>query len=209
VLLSAADSSSVTIVVTSSVPNEGKTAVAVNLALAQAQGKRVLLVDADLRRPSVAAVLGLDTSKPGLTNLLSGSASFAECLQRINDTSLYAISAGPIPLNPLELILSKRFEALVKALAGTCDILVSDALVLSKMATGVMFVVKADSTPYPLVRRCIRALHEVDAKLFGITLNQLDFKKAERYYGAYTGAYYKYDGYSTHSSKDAVPALRT
>jgi succinoglycan biosynthesis transport protein ExoP len=218
VLLSAADSSSVTIVVTSSVPNEGKTAVAVNLALAQAQGKRVLLVDADLRRPSVAAVLGLDASKPGLTNLLSGSASFANCLQRINDTSLYAISAGPIPLNPLELILSKRFEALVQALAGTCDILVidsppvhlvSDALVLSKMATGVMFVVKADSTPYPLVRRCIRALHEVEAKLFGITLNQLDFKKAERYYGAYTGAYYKYDGYSTNSSKDAVSALRT
>jgi Mrp family chromosome partitioning ATPase len=77
------------------------------------------------------------------------------------------------------------------------------------MATGVMFVVKADSTPYPLVRRCIRALHEVDAKLFGITLNQLDYKKAERYYGAYTGAYYKYDGYNTRTSKDVVPAART
>jgi succinoglycan biosynthesis transport protein ExoP len=218
VLLSAAESAGLTILVTSSVPDEGKTAVAVNLALAQAQGKRVLLVDADLRRPSVGNVLGLDPSKPGLTNLLSGSASFAQCLQRIGDSSLYAISAGPIPLNPLELILSKRFEALIKALAGTCDILVidsppvhlvSDALVLAKMATGVMFVVKADSTPYPLVRRCIRALHEVDAKLFGITLNQLDYKKAERYYGAYTGAYYKYDGYNTRTSKDVVPAART
>jgi Mrp family chromosome partitioning ATPase len=123
-----------------------------------------------------------------------------------------------VPVNPLELILSRRFEALIKALSGTCDFLVidsppvhlvSDALVLSKMVTGVMFVVKADSTPYPLARRCIRALNEVDAKLFGITLNQLDFKRAERYYGAYTGAYYKYDGYYTRTSKDAVPALRT
>ena len=218
VLLSASDTPQVTVLVTSSVPGEGKTAVAVNLALAQAQNKRVLLVDADLRRPSVSTTLGLDPKKPGLTNLLSGSATFAECLQRVEGTGLYAIATGPIPPNPLELILSRRFEALIKALAGTCDFLVidsppvhlvSDALVLSKMVTGVMFVVKADSTPYPLARRCIRALNEVEAKLFGITLNQLDFKRAERYYGAYTGAYYKYDGYYTRTSKDVVPALRT
>lgn len=218
VLLSAPDTPQMTVLVTSSVPNEGKTAVAINLALAQAQNKRVLLIDADLRRPSVANKLGLDPSKPGLTNLLAGSASFAQCLQRVEGSGLYAISSGPVPLNPLELILSKRFEALVKALAGTCDFLVidsppvhlvSDALVLSKMSTGVLFVVKADATPYPLVRRCIRALEEVEAKLFGITLNQLDFKKAERYYGAYTGAYYKYDGYYTNQPTQPVPALRT
>ena len=218
VLLSASDSANITVLVTSSVPNEGKTAVAVNVALAQAQGKRVLLIDADLRRPSIGEALKLDAGKPGLTDLLSGSASFQECLHRIDDTSLYVITSGPVPPNPLELILSKRFESLITALSRTCDMLiidsppvhlVSDALVLSKMATGVMFVVKADSTPYPLVRRCIRALHEVDAKLFGITLNQLDFKKAERYYGAYTGAYYKYDGYRTNTTKEAVPALRT
>lgn len=218
VLLSAPDSPNITVLVTSSVPNEGKTAVAVNVALAQAQGKRVLLIDADLRRPSVGEALKLEAGKPGLTDLLSGSATFQDCLHRIDETSLYVITSGPVPPNPLELILSKRFESLITALARTCDMLiidsppvhlVSDALVLSKMATGVMFVVKADSTPYPLVRRCIRALDEVDAKLFGITLNQLDFKKAERYYGAYTGAYYKYDGYYTNTTKEPVPALRT
>ncbi|HYC61717.1 MAG TPA: polysaccharide biosynthesis tyrosine autokinase [Thermoanaerobaculia bacterium] len=217
VLLSAADTQQLTVLVTSSVPDEGKTAVAVNLAVAQAQNKRVLLVDADLRRPSVISTLGLDPNKPGLTNLLSGSATFAQCLQRVEGTSLYVIGTGPIPPNPLELILSKRFDALIKALAGTCDFLlvdsppvhlVSDALVLSKLVTGVLFVVKADSTPYPLVRRCIRALDEVEAKIFGITLNQLDFKKAERYYGAYTGAYDKYGGYYSKPSKQAVPALR-
>jgi capsular exopolysaccharide synthesis family protein len=218
VLLSAADIQQITVLVTSSIPDEGKTAVAVNLALAQAHSKRVLILDADLRRPSVSQALGLDPNKPGLTNLLSGSATFAQCLQRVAGTSLYAIAPGPIPLNPLELILSKRFEALLRALAGTCDFLVidsppvhlvSDALILSRMATGVVFVVKADSTPYPLVRRCIRALHEVDAKLFGITLNQLDTRRAERYYGAYGGAYSKDDGYYTAPSKDAIPALRS
>lgn len=218
VLLSAADTQQITVLVTSSIPDEGKTAVAVNLALAQAHSKRVLILDADLRRPSVSQALGLDPNKPGLTNLVSGSATFAQCLQRVAGTSLYAIAPGPIPLNPLELILSKRFEALLRALAGTCDFLVidsppvhlvSDALILSRMATGVVFVVKADSTPYPLVRRCIRALHEVDAKLFGITLNQLDTRRAERYYGAYGGAYSKDDGYYTAPSKDAIPALRS
>jgi succinoglycan biosynthesis transport protein ExoP len=204
VLLSASDEPNPTLLVTSSVPGEGKTAVAINFALAEAQTKRALLIDADLRRPSVAAKLGLDPTKPGLTSLLTGAATFEECLQRVPGSSLYAISAGPTPLNPLEMLLSQRFERLVKALAGTCDILiidsppvhlVSDALVLSKLATGVLFVVKADSTPYPLVRRCIRALEEVEARLFGVTLNQLDFKRAQRYYGAYTGSYYKYDGY--------------
>jgi len=219
VLLSASDSENLTVLITSSVPDEGKTAVAINLALAEAQSKRALLIDADLRRPSVAGKLGLDPTKPGLTSLLTGSATFAECLQRIPGSSLYAISAGPIPLNPLEMLLSKRFERLIAALAGTCDILVidsppvhlvSDALVLSKMSTGVLFVVKADSTPYPLVRRCIRALEEVEAKIFGVTLNQLDFRRAERYYGAYTGSYYRYEGYSTKAVKRAdrdEPAL--
>lgn len=218
VLLSTPDTPNLTVLVTSSVPDEGKTAVAINLALAEAQTKRALLVDADLRRPSVATQLGLDPHHPGLTSLLAGTATFAQCLQRVPGSSLYCLTAGPIPLNPLEMILSKRFEHLVKALAGTCDVLVidsppvhlvSDALVLSKMATGVMFVVKADATPYPLARRSIRALEDVGAKLFGVTLNQLDFKKAERYYGAYTGSYYKYDGYYTHTKtpKGEQPAV--
>jgi polysaccharide biosynthesis transport protein len=209
--------------VTSSVPEEGKTAVALNLALAEAQTKRVLLIDADLRRPSIGEKLGLARGTPGLTDLLSGSASFLECLQRVEGSSLYVICSGQIPLNPLETILSQKFQQLVKALAGTCDVLVidsppvhlvSDAAVLSKFANGVLFVVKADSTPYPLVRRCLRALEEVEATIYGITLNQLDFRKAERYYGAYTGSYYKYDGYYTHESKslarpEPVAALRS
>jgi len=223
VLLAAGDPPKLTLLVTSSVPEEGKTAVALNLALAEAQTKRVLLVDADLRRPSIGEKLGLGPGTPGLTDLLSGGASFSQCLQRVEGSSLYVLCSGQIPLNPLEMILSQRFQQLIKALASTCDVLVidsppvhlvSDAVVLSKFANGVLYVVKADSTPYPLVRRCLRALEEVEANIFGITLNQLDFRKAERYYGAYTGSYYKYDGYYTQESKplahrEPVAALRS
>ena len=210
VLLSSTGTPNVSVLVTSSIPDEGKTAVAVNLALAQAQTKRVLLVDADLRQPALGRQLGLDPGKPGLTDLLSGAATFPECLQRIEGTSLYVITTGHVPLNPLELLMSQRFQQLVKALASTCDVLildsppvhlVSDALVLSKLVSGAVFVVKADSTPYPLARRSIEALRDVDANIFGVMLNQLDFKKADRYYGAYTGAYYKYDGYYTRPTK--------
>lgn len=223
VLLSAGDPRQLTLLVTSSVPDEGKTAVAINLALAEAQTKRVLLLDADLRRPSIGEKLGTDPRKPGLTDLLSGAASFAECLQQVEGSSLYVVTSGQVPLNPLEMILSQRFQQIVKALAGTCDVLVidsppvhlvSDAVVLSTLTSGVLFVVKADSTPYPLVRRCLRALEEVDANVFGITLNQLDFRKAERYYGAYTGSYYKHEGYYTQKPKslahqEPVAALRS
>lgn len=210
ILLSANDAEHLSVLITSSVAGEGKTAVAVNLALAQAQTKRVLLIDADLRRPSLCSALGLDPHKPGLTNLLAGSASFSDCLQRVPGSSLYAIASGPVPLNPLEMILSQRFQQLMQALSGTCDVLivdsppvhlVSDAVVLSTLTTGVVFVVKADSTPYPLARRCIRTLEEAEARLFGVTLNQLDFKKASRYYGAYAGGYYKYEGYQADPKK--------
>jgi polysaccharide biosynthesis transport protein len=204
VLLSAGDAPKVAVLVTSSVPGEGKTTVAVNFALAEAQVKRVLLVEADLRRPSITNQLNLDPSKPGLTDLLSGSATFSACLQRVEGSSLFVLTSGAVPINPLELILSQRFQNLMKGLAGTCDMLVidappvhlvSDALVLSRLATGVLFVVRADRTPYPLAKSCLRALSDVYAKVFGIALNQLDLKKAERYYGSYYGSYARYGGY--------------
>ena len=201
ILLSAMNASKKALLVTSSISDEGKTAVALNLALAHAQTQRVILVDGDLRRPSVARAGGLDESKPGLTELITGAASFADCLQRVNGSSLYAIGSGSVPRDPLELILSPRFPQLLRALTSSGDVVIidsppvhlfSDALALSTMVTGVVFVVKADSTPHQLARRSLQALHSVDAKLFGVILNQLDFEKAQRYYGAYTGAYYTY-----------------
>ena len=176
-------------------------------ALAHAQTKKVLLIDADMRRPALVKQLGLDATKPGLSSVVAGAASLAACLQSVGGSSLHVITSGPVPPNPLELILSHRFKEVLKNCAAAYEIividsppvqLVSDAVVLSTMSTGVLFVVKADSTPYQMVRRGLHALQGADAALFGVVLNQLDFKKADRYYGAYTG-YTKYDdaGYYT------------
>ena len=109
-LLSAIDAPYKVLLVTSSVPNEGKSAFAANLALAHAQTKKVLLVEADLRRPAVAPHLQLDPSRPGLTSLFNGSAPFADCVQRVEGSSLYVLPAGPVPANPLELLSSERFR---------------------------------------------------------------------------------------------------
>jgi capsular exopolysaccharide synthesis family protein len=204
ILLSAIDTPSKTLLITSSVPGEGKTAFAINLALAHAQTEKALLIEADLRRPSMVQQLGLDPAKPGLTDLFAGRATFSECLQRIDGSSLYVLPSGQPPANPLELIGSERFKLMLERVAAACAVviidsppvhLVSDAIVLSKMATGVLFVVKADSTPAPVARRVIRTLQNADANLIGVALNQLDFNKADRYYGAYTGYSKKYGSY--------------
>src|SRR4051812_37868171 len=102
-------------------------AVAINLALAHAQTQRVLLIDADLRAPSVAEAFGLDGGRPGLMDLVTGSASFKECVQRIEGSSLYIIAAGSSVPDPLDLMLSRRFEQVIEALAQAADIVVMDS----------------------------------------------------------------------------------
>lgn len=206
IVLAAIDEPSKVLLVTSSVPSEGKTCFAVSLALAHAQTKKAILIEADLRRPSIVQQLGLDASKPGLTDAYLGTATLAECLQRVPGSSLYVLPSGPTPANPLELLSSERFREMMNRIASACEIviidsaplhLVSDAVVLSTMATGVVFVVKAESTPYPLARRCVHTLREAGATIIGVALNQLDFTKAGTYYGTYTDYAQKYGGYET------------
>jgi capsular exopolysaccharide synthesis family protein len=168
ILLSAIDCPNKVLVVTSSVPGEGKSTFAINLAISHAQTKKVLLIDADMRRPTVGKTLGLDSGKPGLSMLVSGSATLESCLQTIEGSSLSILTAGAIPPNPLELLLSQKFKETLDALSEQFDVviidsppvqLVSDAVVLSTMATGV-FVVKAESTPYQIACRCVRTLRQ-------------------------------------------------
>lgn len=193
ILMSAIDVPSKVLLVTSAVPGEGKSAFAINLALAHAQTKKVLLIEADLRRPSVAQHLGLDASRPGLTDLFSGNVQFSQCLQQVEGSSLYVLPSGPSADNPLELLSSQRFKLLLERIAAACDIviidsppvhLVSDAVVLSTMTTGVLFVVSAATTPYPVARRVIRTLQAAGANILGVALNQVNVDD-DRYYGAY------------------------
>lgn len=196
VLLSAVDQQRRVLLVTSSVPGEGKTTFSVNLALAHAHTKKTLLIDADLRRPAVGKAFGLEPAAVGLSDLVSGQAKLADCLHRIKDTGLVYLPSGPIPPNPLELLHSEKFHQTFDMLVSHFDIvvidsppveLVSDALVLAGRATGVIFVVKAMSTPYQLARKAVQRIRRANGTILGVVLNALDFKKAERYYGEYSG----------------------
>jgi capsular exopolysaccharide synthesis family protein len=207
VLLSSVDLTSRVVVVTSSVPGEGKTTFSSNLALAHAFTQKTLLIDADMRRPSIAKAHGLDANAPGLSELVAGTATLAECLQAVPGTKLVVLSSGAIPPNPLELLHSERFAHTLKDLAAAFEMividsppveLVSDALVLASQASGVIFVTKAQSTPLPMVRKALQRLRRADGHIMGVVLNALDFDKAEKYYGEYSG--YGKHGYGTYGS---------
>jgi len=200
IMLSSIDKPHHAIVVTSSVPGEGKTTFSTNLALAFAQTKKVVLVDADLRRPSIYRLFGKEQNSPGLSNLVAGSTPASECIFKIEGLDLFVVPSGPIPPNPLELLLSQRFEDALQKLHEMFEMviidsppvqMVSDSMVVARHCTGVVFVTKADDTPYQVARNAVKRLRQMQANIIGVVLNQLDFERADKYYGEYTG-YYKY-----------------
>ena len=203
VLMSALDEPHKVVVITSSVPEEGKTTLSFNLACALGQVKKVLLVDGDLRRPKIGKLVGRDSKLPGLADLVAGHAQVSQCVFFDERAGIHLLPAGTVPPNPLELLSSKRFEDVVTKLKEAFDIviidsaplqLVSDAQVLSQFATSVIYVVKADSTPYQVAQNGLKKLRRVNAAILGVVLNQLDLEKAEKYYGEYSG-YKSYRGY--------------
>lgn len=200
VLLSALDIPKRLLLVTSSLPGEGKTTFSINLAIAHAHTKKTLLIDADMRRPAISKGLGLPAGAQGLSNLVSGTAKFEDCIQHLEGSSLVIMPSGSIPPNPVELLLSQKFKDTMAHLSELFDViiidsppveLVSDALVISPMATGVIYVTKAMDTPYQLARRGLQRIRRAEGQVLGVVLNRLDFAKAEKYYGEYSG-YGKY-----------------
>jgi succinoglycan biosynthesis transport protein ExoP len=203
VLMSALDDAHKIVVITSSVPEEGKTTLSFNLACALGQVKKVLLIDGDLRRPKIARLVGRETSLPGLADLVAGQAQVSQCVAFDNRSGIHILPAGTVPPNPLELLSSRRFDDVITKLKEAFDIvivdsaplqLVSDAQVLSQFASAVIYVVKADSTPYQVALNGLKKLRRANARLLGVVLNQLDLEKAEKYYGEYSG-YKSYRGY--------------
>lgn len=203
VLMSALDDPHKLVVVTSSVPSEGKTTVAYNLACALGQVKKVLLIDADMRRPKIHKLIGRSGKEPGLADLVAGQAQISQCIVLQEKAGIHVMTAGTVPPNPLELLSSKRFDDVIEKLQEAFDIvvfdsaplqLVSDSLVLSQHASAVVYVVKADSTPYQVAQNGLKRLARVGAPVLGVVLNQLDIEKAEKYYGEYSG-YKSYKGY--------------
>ena len=194
------------ILITSSIGDEGKSIVALNLAIAFARTEKTLLLDADMRRPSVRKMLGLRRDVPGLSELLADHARLIECVIKTSVENLDVISTGFIPPDPLELLSSARMAKALKVLANDYSRIiidcppilpVSDAAVLSKYADSVLFVVKADATAVPQIKNALGLLERVDAPITGIVLTQLDTRKAEKYsdYG-YAGYYAPYESKS-------------
>lgn len=195
-LLSAIDDPVRVFAVTSSLPSEGKTTFATNIALALAQNKSTLLIEADLRRPQLNKLFGLPAESKGLANLVSGDAMAEECLHTIEGSTLTVLPAGTLPPNPLELLSSKRFEDTLAMFKERFEVivldtppveLVSDALIVANLASTTVFVVRTGETPLPNIRKALQKLQRVDASIVGIVLNSVDFEKAQRYYGEYKG----------------------
>lgn len=179
-----------TVLVTSSLPGEGKSTTAINLAIALAQaGQTVALVDADLRRPMVAEYLGLERSA-GLTTALIGRADVGDLMQPWGSDELYVLTAGQVPPNPSELLGSQQMSELITRLESSFDAViidappllpVTDAAVLAQQVGGVVVVVGAQKVSTTDLQKSLAALELVEADLLGVVLNRLPSKEANAY----------------------------
>lgn len=200
------------ILVTSSVPGEGKSTTSLNLAFALAQMEKTLLIDCDLRRPTIAKAINLPKSHPGLSSIIAGTAPARECIQRSAIGDLDIMCSGPAPDQPLELLSSSRFTDILDQLGQHYDRIVldcaptqavSDALVLSQLADAVVYNVKSHDTSIELVKRGLQRLRQVNAKIAGVLITQVDIDKIVSYGGDYYyQGYYDYYGYNTRGEKE-------
>ena len=206
-LLSTAGRAPKSLLVTSSLPGEGKTTTAVNTAVSLAQtGASVVIIDADMRRPRLRSIFGL-SERPGLSSILSSDVSQADMLAMISTdetTSLRVLTSGPIPPNPAELLGSDQMRRLLTTLQSEFTHVVvdsppvtsfTDGVLVSSMVDGVLLVVHGGKSSRHVVRRSRQLLQDVGAKIFGVVLNNVnlqsdDYYYYQRYYGSH---HYKSD----------------
>jgi succinoglycan biosynthesis transport protein ExoP len=199
---------------TSAQPLEGKTTTACNLAMVLAfGGSRVLLIDADMRRPGVHKALKINNTV-GLSHLLVGQARVREAIQRTSDPNFCVMTAGRTPPNPSELLSSERMKQLIANLKqGPFDwvvidtppvLAVTDAVILTPLVDGVTFVLGAEMTRRRLAERAVQMLMVSRPKVVGAVLNRVNFDRNKYYYSRYYGYQYKsYYGSSAGSTSKA------
>ncbi|MBL4941771.1 MAG: polysaccharide biosynthesis tyrosine autokinase [Colwellia sp.] len=176
--------------VTSSVSGEGKSTVASYLARSFGEMEKVLLIEADLRRPTLAARMNLSVHRPGLSNLLANTHPIEQCIIRDTDYKLDILTSGLTPANPLAFLSMKRFKTLLNSFENYYDRIiietppvnvVSDALVISKLVESVLYVVHENKTKREQIRQGLRLLKQVNAPVEGIVVNQSRIKDSDAY----------------------------
>jgi len=214
ILLSSFGAPPKVILVTSALPQEGKTTISANSALVLAQrGSRVLLMDADLRRPGLQRLFGIEP-RGGLSTLISGVDKVEDVVAPFPEVpNLWILPAGPIPPQPAELLGSTLMKEYIARWRDEFDHLiidtppclsVTDAVVLSPEADRVILVARAGRTTKPALRHACEVLLQANARVMGIVLNALDLRSGDGYYYSYGGLYSRY--YDERSPQDETAA---
>lgn len=187
------------IVFTSCTPNEGKSTVTMALAASLAEGdKKVLFIDADMRKSVLIGRHRVAGEIKGLSHFLSGQAELKDVLTKTQEPKLSVIFAGVVPPNPAELLGSKRFEALLAGARQTYDYViidapplgsVIDAAIIAKNCDASVMVISANTISHKFARVMKEQLEKADCPILGVVLNKVDMKK-NKYYGKYYGSYY-------------------
>ena len=190
------------IALTSCTPNEGKSSVSLQLARSLSEnGKRVLFIDADLRKSVILSRCQVGQTVKGLSHYLSGQCAFTEAVYMTNVRNLHMIFAGPVPPNPAELLGSNAFKIVIEKMKTVYDYIiidtpplgsVIDAAVIANECDGSILVVKSGEISRRFARKIVDQLRMADCPVLGAILNSVDMKKNSygNYYGKYYGKYY-------------------
>ena len=190
------------IAITSCTPSEGKSTVSLNTAKSLAEsGKRVLFIDADLRKSILVSRCQVKQAVKGLSHYLSGQCAFADAVYSTNVPNLHMIFAGPVPPNPAELLGTNNFKLAIGKLKTVYDYIiidtpplgsVIDGAVIANECDGSILVVSANTISRRFAKKVVEQLRMANCPVLGVILNKVDMKNKSygRYYGKYYGKYY-------------------